>query len=108
MDDLIIYKNRIFLVPRSKMKRIVMRELHDSPKTRHPRYFKTYKQVREWFTWKELKEDVLQYVRECIVCQQHKQEHTFPVGLLQPLPIPDKKWECISMDYITGLPKAQG
>ena len=84
-----------------------MRALHDSPTAGHPGYFKTYRQVRERFTWKGLKADVLQYVRECPVCQQNKQEHTFPAGLLQPLPIPDRKWECISMDFISGLPKAQ-
>ena len=43
VDDFIIYKNRIFLVPGSKMKRIIIRALHDSPTVGHPRYFKTYK-----------------------------------------------------------------
>ncbi|XP_059071119.1 uncharacterized protein LOC131055411 [Cryptomeria japonica] len=108
VDDLIIYKSRIFLVPGSKVKQSILRALHDSPTVGHPGYFKTYRQVWEWFTWKGLKSDVLQYVRECPVCQQNKQEHTFPAGLLQPLPIPDQKWECISMDFITGFPKAQG
>ena len=59
VDDLIIYKNRIFLVPGSKVKHIVMRALHDSPTTGHPGYFKTYKQVRKRFTWKGLKANVL-------------------------------------------------
>lgn len=42
------------------------------------------------------------------MCQRNKDEHTFPAGLLQPLPIPNQKWESISMDFITGLPKTQG
>lgn len=88
------------------MKQLILRALHDSPTAGHPEYFKTYRLVREWFTWKGLKADVLQYVRECLVGQQNQQEHTYPAGLLQPLPIPDRKWECISMDFITGLPKA--
>ncbi|XP_057851782.1 uncharacterized protein LOC131061965 [Cryptomeria japonica] len=71
-------------------------------------YFKTYRQVRERFTWKGLKLDVLRYVRECPVCQQNKQEHTYPAGLLQPLPIPNRKWQCLYVDFITGLLKAQG
>ena len=43
VDDLIIYKNRIFLVPGSKVKRIVLRALHDSPIVGPLRYFKTYR-----------------------------------------------------------------
>ena len=48
------------------------------------------------------------YVKECSACQQNKVEHTHPTGLLQPLPIPDQKWESVSMDFITGIPKSQG
>jgi hypothetical protein len=64
--------------------------------------------VREKFSWKGLKEDVLRYVRECMTCQQNKSERTHPAGLLQSLPIPEQKWKRISMDFITGLPKVQG
>ena len=50
----------------------------------------------------------MQHVRECSICQQNKIENTHPARLLQPLPIPEQKWESISMDFITGLPKVQG
>jgi hypothetical protein len=50
----------------------------------------------------------MRHVSECVTFQQNKSEHALPVGLLQPLPIPEQKWESISMDFITDLPKVQG
>ena len=108
VDDIIYYKDRIYLVPESKLKEKIMKAIHDTPLTGHPRYFKTYRKIRERFSWKGLKDDVLRYVRECVTCQQNKVEQTRPVGLFHPLPIPEQKWESISMDFITGLPKVQG
>ena len=69
---------------------------------------KTYRQIQERFSWKGLKGEVMQHVRECSICQQNKIGHIHPAGLLQPLPIPEHKWESVSMDFITGLPKVQG
>jgi hypothetical protein len=54
-----------------------------------------------------MKEDVMHHIRECSTCEENKDEHTHPVGLLQPLPIPEHKWKSISMDFIMGLPKVQ-
>ena len=50
----------------------------------------------------------MQHVRECSICQQNKIENIHLAGLLQPLPIPKQKWESVSMDFITRLPKVQG
>jgi hypothetical protein len=55
-----------------------------------------------------VKEDVLKHIKECMVCQQSKNEKNFLLGLLQLLPIPKQKWESVSMDFITWLPKVQG
>jgi hypothetical protein len=50
----------------------------------------------------------MRHINECVTCQQNNSEHALPAGLLQPLPILEQKWESISMDFITGLPKVQG
>jgi hypothetical protein len=51
-----------------------------------------------------LKKDIAEYLAKCIELKQVKAEHRHPTRLLQPLPIPEWKWETISMDFITGLP----
>lgn len=108
MDEVIYYNWRIYLVPNSLLRERILQIAHNSPLSRHQGLQKTYMVVRERFTWKGLKEDVLQHVRECEACQQNKGELTQPIGLLQPLPIPEEKWESILMDFITRLPTVQG
>jgi hypothetical protein len=62
--------------------------------------------TRKQFYWLGLKNDIADYLAKCLECQQVKVEYQHLVGLLQPLPILEWKWETISMDFITGLPKS--
>jgi hypothetical protein len=52
-----------------------------------------------------MKRDVTEYVALCDTCQRVKAEHQRPAELLQPLKIPEWKWEEIRMDFIVGLPR---
>ncbi|WVZ80720.1 hypothetical protein U9M48_028177 [Paspalum notatum var. saurae] len=54
-----------------------------------------------------MKREVAEYVALCDVCQRVKAEHQKPAGLLQPLKIPEWKWEEIGVDFIVGLPRTQ-
>jgi hypothetical protein len=60
--------------------------------------------LKQVFTWKGLKMDVENFVKQCSICQKAKHGQQHPVGLLQPLPIPDGAWQGVSMDFIEGLP----
>ncbi|KAG6533506.1 hypothetical protein ZIOFF_007381 [Zingiber officinale] len=55
-----------------------------------------------------MENDVEAYVKTCLVCQQDKTERKKEAGLLQPLPIPEKPWVSVSMDFISGFPKVDG
>ena len=82
-----------------------MDEIHKIPYTDHPRYQKMITATRKLFYWLRLKNDIVDYLDKCLECQQVKEEHRHLARLLQPLPIPEWKWETISMDFITGFPK---
>lgn len=52
-----------------------------------------------------MRKDALEFTKQCLVCQKVKAERVKIPGKLQPLDILEMKWECISMEFITGLPK---
>ena len=47
-------------------------------------------------------------LRHAIICQVDKTEQKKEAGLLQPLPIPERPWQCVSMDFISGFLKVEG
>ena len=63
--------------------------------------------LRKEYFWPNMKNEVAEFLARCIECQQVKAEHQNPPDLLQSLPIPNWKWEVISLDFVTGLPKNQ-
>ena len=63
--------------------------------------------LRKDYFWPNMKNELAEYIARCFEYQQVKSEHQHPAGLLQPLPIPSWKWEIISLDFVTGLPRNQ-
>lgn len=55
-----------------------------------------------------MRDNVEAYVKTCLVCQQDKLEQQSSPGLLEPLPVPTRPWESISMDFIVNLQKSEG
>jgi transposase InsO family protein len=107
-NDSLWYKDRLYLCKNSQLKQKVLLELHTSLVGGHSGFFKTYHRVKKDFFWDGLKTDVQRFVAECLVCKQNKVETIKTLGLLQPLSIPSQRWEEVSMDFITGLPKSEG
>jgi hypothetical protein len=68
IHDVIFYKDRVYLVLDSGLKKEILVAVHDSPLVGHQGFFKTYKQIRERFSWKGLKQDVMRHVSESVTC----------------------------------------
>ncbi|XP_024164118.1 uncharacterized protein LOC112171118 [Rosa chinensis] len=66
-----------------------------------------YRTLKEYYWWPNMKREIAAFVSRCLVCQQVKAERQKPSGLLQPLSIPEWKWEHLTMDFIYKLPRTQ-
>ncbi|KAL0376671.1 UNVERIFIED_CONTAM: Transposon Ty3-G Gag-Pol polyprotein [Sesamum calycinum] len=101
-------KGRICVGSHGGIREKIIRSMHDSALGGHSGINGTYQRVKPLFYWPTLKGDINTWVKECEVCQRSKHENIPYPGLLQPLPIPDQAWSCISMDFIEGLPPSEG
>ncbi|KAK8665349.1 hypothetical protein V6N13_005519 [Hibiscus sabdariffa] len=80
-DGVLCFRGRYCVPDDDQLKQTILREAHSSPYAMHPGGDKI-----------------------CLTCQQVKAEHQHPSGLLQPIRIPEWKWDRITMDFVTGLP----
>ncbi|KAL0537321.1 hypothetical protein IC582_026298 [Cucumis melo] len=104
-DDGLTFDGRLCVPEDSVVKIELLTEAHSSPFTMHPRSTKMYQDLRRAYWWRNMKREVADFVSRCLVCLQVKAPRQKPGGLLQPLGVPEWKWESVSMDFITGLPR---
>uniref|UniRef100_A0A2N9FVM9 RNA-directed DNA polymerase n=1 Tax=Fagus sylvatica TaxID=28930 RepID=A0A2N9FVM9_FAGSY len=104
-DGSLRFGNRLCVPNDPDLKEEILSEAHNTGYTVHPGGTKMYRDLKGTFWWNNMKREIAGYVARCLVCQQVKIEHQRPGGLLQPLPIPEWKWEHISMDFVTGFPR---
>ena len=107
-DGILRFGTRLCVPNDGDLRRELFEEAHCSRLTIHPGGTKMYKDLKHNYWWKGMNRDIAQFVAQCLVCQQVKAEHQRPARSLQPLSIPEWKWEHITMDFVTGLPRTLG
>nr|GFA21602.1 reverse transcriptase domain-containing protein [Tanacetum cinerariifolium] len=70
-----------------------------------PRSDKMYQDLKQLYWWPNIKANIATYVSECLTCLRAKSEHQKPSGLLVQPEIPQWKWDNITMDFVTKLPR---
>ena len=98
---------RLCIPPVPTIKRRILYEHHDVPAAGHLGRNKTTASIKRLFYWPNMDADIKEYVRTCDVCQRTKARTRKEYGLLQPLPIPSLRWDQVSMDFITQLPRTK-
>ncbi|GKB23812.1 putative reverse transcriptase domain-containing protein, partial [Tanacetum coccineum] len=78
---------------------------HKSKYSIHPGSDKMYQDMKLLYWWPNMKADIATYISKCLTCAKVKAEHQKPSGLLQQPEIPVWKWERITMDFVSGLPR---
>ncbi|WVZ90551.1 hypothetical protein U9M48_036843 [Paspalum notatum var. saurae] len=106
-DGTVWHGDRICVPNIKSIRDLILKEAHETAYSIHPGSEKMYQDLKQKFWWYGMKREVAEYVALCDVCQRVKAEHQKPAGLLQPLKIPEWKWEEIGIDFIVGLPRTQ-
>ncbi|GJX09643.1 putative reverse transcriptase domain-containing protein [Tanacetum coccineum] len=104
-DGTLCLDNRSWLPCYGDTRSLIMHESHKSKYSIHPGSDKMYHNMKMLYWWPNMKADIATYVGKCLTCAKVKAEHQRPSGLLVQPYIPEWKWEKITMDFITKLPK---
>jgi hypothetical protein len=101
------FKGRIWVPLCGEVRDLIMLEAHNSKLSVHPGSTKMYCDLKPLYWWPTMKKDIALFVEKCQICAQVKAEHQKPYGSLKQLQIPEWKWEHITMDFVTKLPRTQ-
>ncbi|CAM6099004.1 unnamed protein product [Calypogeia fissa] len=82
---------KVWIPADSSLRTSILSEAHDTPVAGHLGVRKTIDQLQRAYWWPHMNRDVEAYVRSCLGCQQKKSSNQKPIGLLQPLPIPERR-----------------
>nr|GFB14785.1 putative reverse transcriptase domain-containing protein [Tanacetum cinerariifolium] len=104
-DGTLCLNNRSWVPCFGDLRTLIIHESHKLKYSVHPGSDKMYQDLKQLYWWPNMKANIATYVSKCLTCSKVKAEHQRPYGLLVQPKIPKWKWEKITMDFITKLPK---
>ncbi|XP_068328115.1 uncharacterized protein [Pyrus communis] len=97
--------DRMYMSNIAELKKEILDEAHISAYAMHPGSTKMYHTIRPFYYWPGMKREIVEYVSRCAICQQVKAERKKPFGLMHTFPVPQWKWEDITLDFMYKLPR---
>ncbi|GKC87958.1 putative reverse transcriptase domain-containing protein [Tanacetum coccineum] len=104
-DGTLCLKNRSWIPCFGDLRALIMHKSHKLKYSIHPGSDKMYQDLKKLYWWPNMKAEIATYVSKCMTCAKVKAEYQKPSGLLVQPVIPVWKWENITMDFVTKLPK---
>ncbi|GKD42288.1 putative reverse transcriptase domain-containing protein [Tanacetum coccineum] len=105
-DGTLCFNNRSWLPCYGDLRTVIMYESHKSKYSIHPGSDKMYQDMKKLYWWPNMKVGIATYISKCLTCAKVKAEHQIPSGLLVQPKNPEWKWDNITMDFVTKLPKS--
>ncbi|GJZ19922.1 putative reverse transcriptase domain-containing protein [Tanacetum coccineum] len=106
MDGTLCFNGRSWLPCYGDLRTVIMHESHKSKYSIHPGSDKMYQDIKKLYWCPNMKANIATYVSKCLKCAKVKAEHQRPSRLLEQPDIPQWKWDNITMDFFTKLPKS--
>nr|GEU50001.1 hypothetical protein [Tanacetum cinerariifolium] len=104
-DGTLCLNKRSWIPCRGNLRELIMHESHKLKYSIHPGSEKMYQDLKKMYWWPNMKAEIATYISKCLTCAKVKAECQKPFGLLVQPVIPVWKWENITMDFVTKLPK---
>ena len=104
IDDTLYVGPRLYVPDKGNLRTQVIKHIHEAPPGGHAGRSSTYDRVSSIYYWPKMTDSISRYVKSCHPCKRSKAYKDGKQGLLKPLPIPDRYWQDISIDFITPLP----
>ncbi|GJZ95199.1 putative reverse transcriptase domain-containing protein [Tanacetum coccineum] len=105
LDGIHCFGKRVWLPRFDGLRDLIMHDSHKSKYSIHPGSDKMYQDLKQLYWLPNMKADIATFVSKCLTCAKVKAEHQRQSGLLQQPEIPVWKWETITMDFVSRLPR---
>lgn len=103
---LLWYRKRLYVPDLAELKAELLRRCHEDPVAGHLGREKTYWLLSKEYYWPQMYQYVARWLRNCHTCRRSVSSREARQGVLKPLPIPDRAWKDIAVDFIVHLPRS--
>lgn len=107
-DNRLYFDNLIYVPDNPELKLYLIKCCHDHPSGGHHGRNKVFSLVSRDYWWPNMLQLISQYTNNCHTCKRITPSRLKYQGLLKQLPVPQRRWLDVSVDFIGPLPKSDG